>query len=344
MTQSTSRCLSARSISHLCRPARIAAITTRSVRPSVRQWPSPPAPHRGYSTSDDGDPRLRELGRRIQDDYAYIRDNYATPKHPIVLAHGLLGFAELKVAGPLFPAVQYWRGISEALRANGVEVFASAVPPSGSIEQRAEKLAQGIAEVAKGKSVNIIAHSMGGLDARYMISNLQPEDVDVKSLVTVASPHHGSAFADYLFDEIGSERLPSVYKLVEGAGFETGAFSQLTQKYMKDKFNPETPDDPSVRYFSYGAMVERLPFLSPFRLSHDIMKRLEGPNDGLVSVSSSQWGQYKGTLVGVSHLDLINWTNRLRWMMRKLWAGRDPHFNAIAFYLDIADMLAKEGL
>ena len=82
MTQSTSRCLSARSISHLCRPARIAAITTRSVRPSVRQWPSPPVPHRGYSTSDDGDPRLRELGRRIQDDYAYIRDNYGEPLCP----------------------------------------------------------------------------------------------------------------------------------------------------------------------------------------------------------------------------------------------------------------------
>ncbi|KAK7931631.1 triacylglycerol lipase [Apiospora marii] len=350
MTQSVSRCLSARSINHVCRPGRLAAtIPSRSFpfRPSAAARCCPtPAPHRGYSTSDDDDPRLKELGRRIQDDYAYIRDNYgeapppqytcppflsyrtdptaATPKHPIVLAHGLLGFAELKVAGPLFPAVHYWRGISEALTANGIEVFASAVPPSGSIERRAEKLAQGIAEVAKGKSVNIIAHSMGGLDARYMISKLQPKDVDVKSLVTVASPHHGSAFADYVFDEIGSERLPSVYKFVEGAGFETGAFAQLTQKYMREEFNPNTPDDPSVQYFSYGALVEQLPFLSPFRLSHDILDRLEGPNDGLVSVTSSQWGQYKGTLVGVSHLDLINWTNRLRWMMRKLWAGRDP--------------------
>jgi hypothetical protein len=31
------------------------------------------------------------------------------------------------------------------------------------------------------------------------------------------------------------------------------------------------------------------------------------------SVPSSQWGEYKGTLVGVSHLDLINWTNRMKW-------------------------------
>lgn len=31
------------------------------------------------------------------------------------------------------------------------------------------------------------------------------------------------------------------------------------------------------------------------------------------SVTSSQWGHYKGTLIGVSHLDLINWTNRMKW-------------------------------
>jgi triacylglycerol lipase len=39
-------------------------------------------------------------------------------------------------------------------------VIPAAVPPSGSIEKRAEKLAETIAEKAKGKEVNIIAHSM----------------------------------------------------------------------------------------------------------------------------------------------------------------------------------------
>ena len=139
---------------------------------------------------------------------------------------------------------------------------------SGSIEQRAEKLAQHIAKDARGKHVNIIAHSMGGLDARYMISHLQPRDVTVHSLVTVASPHHGSAFADYVFDQIGAERLPSVYKFVEGIGMDTGAFQQLTRHYMAEHFNPRTPDDPTVRYFSYGAMSDAPPFLSPFLQSH----------------------------------------------------------------------------
>ncbi|KAH6652670.1 putative triacylglycerol lipase [Truncatella angustata] len=277
-----------------------------------------------YSSTSDADPRVKELGRRIKDDYARIREQYATPKLPIVLAHGLLGFSELKLAGSLVPPVHYWRGIAEALRANGVEVITAAVPPSGTIEQRAQKLGEYIAQEANGKSVNIIAHSMGGLDSRYMISHLQPKNVDVQSLVTVATPHHGSAFADFVFNEIGNERLPTLYKFFGSLGIETGAFSQLTKKYMTQEFNPKTPDDPSVRYFSYGAMMSRPVLLSPFRTTWQIMQNAEGANDGLVSVESAKWGEYKGTLVQVSHLDLINWTNRLRWYMRKIWFGKDP--------------------
>ncbi|KAI1088485.1 putative triacylglycerol lipase [Rostrohypoxylon terebratum] len=307
-------------------------------------WVTSWSPARKYSTKDGKhDPRLQDLGKQIYDDYAIIREHYGTPKYPIVLAHGLLGFAELNIAGGWLPPIQYWRGITDALKANGSQVITATVPPSGSIEQRAEKLAHGIAQAAQGKSVNIIAHSMGGLDARYMISHLQPKNVDVRSLVTVASPHRGSTFADYILQEIGKDHLPGIYKFVQGVGMDTGAFEQLTRQYMTETFNPRTPDDPDVRYFSYGAMMEQISIFSPFRHSHAIIADREGPNDGLVSVESSKWGSYKGTLVGVSHLDLINWTNRLRWTIGKLMNKKAP-FNAIAFYLDIVDMLAKEDL
>ena len=74
---------------------------------------------------------------------------------------------------------------------------------------------------------------------------------------------------------------------------------------MTEEFNPNTPDRKGVVYFSYGATVS--PALwSAFRGSHRIVQAEEGPNDGLVSVASSRWGIYKGTLVDVSHLDLIN--------------------------------------
>jgi triacylglycerol lipase len=236
-----------------------------------------------------------------------------------------LGFAELKLAGSYLPSIHYWRGIREALSANQTEVITASVPPSGSIEKRAAKLAEDIEAQARGKSVNIVAHSMGGLDARYMISRLQPTGVKVKSLITVATPHHGSPFADYLIDGIGPNYLPRLYHLWERTtGWEPTAFAQLTTKYMAEEFNLTTPDDPTVRYFSYGATVRhKPPLLSPFRHSHHVIEEREGPNDGLVSVESSKWGTYKGTLLGVNHLDLINWSNRLRFTVQK-WMGHPP--------------------
>lgn len=133
-----------------------------------------------------------------------------------------------------------------------------------------------------------------------------------------------------------------MYKILETFGLETGAFSQLSRKYMREEFNPKTPDVEGVRYFSYGAAFQ--PSLwSSFRQSHAIIEKVEGANDGLVSVESSKWGEYKGTLIDVNHLDLLNWTNRFRWWVWQV-TGHTRNFNAIAFYLDIADMLAKEGL
>lgn len=82
----------------------------------------------------------------------------ATPKHPIVLAHGLFGFDELRLAGPYLPGVQYWHGIKEALEMKGIKVITASVPPSGSIEARAEELARDIAREAGGKDVNIIGY------------------------------------------------------------------------------------------------------------------------------------------------------------------------------------------
>nr|POE79923.1 lipase 2 [Quercus suber] len=64
---------------------------------------------------------------------------------------------------------------------------------------------------------------------------------------------------------------------------------------MQNDFNPRTPDREGVRYYSYGATLQPR-ITSVFRKSHGIVDRAEGPNDGLVSVASCQWGTYKGTL------------------------------------------------
>jgi triacylglycerol lipase len=308
------------------------------------------------------------------------------PRYPVVLAHGLLGFSELPLG--TLGSISYWNGISPAFSAHSITHVTTSVPPTHSIQDRAAVLARAILDKARDTPINIVAHSMGGLDARYMISCLKPHGVDVRSLVTVATPHRGSAFADYVLgglhrkqslhestgggrtkdiqsrvqrneegltreDVAAAEReteklgwwdLRNLYWAMERMGLGTDAFSQLTQGHMCGRFNPTVQDVESVRYFSYGAaLTSPPPLLSPFRLPYRIISSEEGPNDGLVSVESSRWGEYKGTLVGVSHLDLINWSNRLRWTVRG-WMGMEKPFNAVAFYLDIANMLAKEGL
>ncbi|KAF2668809.1 alpha/beta-hydrolase [Microthyrium microscopicum] len=283
--------------------------------------------------------KIQEPEKIQKTDFSKLRDTYETPHNPIVLAHGLFGFDEFRLAGNLLPGVEYWRGIREALQLKKIEVIVTSVPPSGSIEARAARLAESIEEKAGGRSVNIIA----GLDSRYMISQLKPSSVKVMSLTTIATPHRGSGFADYVFDTIGPQHAPRIFKAMESVGLETGAFTQLTRKYMTKTFNPKTPDLDSVRYYSYGASLEPAHF-SVFRASHDIIKRLENaPNDGLVSVPSSKWGEYKGTITGVSHLDLINWTSRVKHWFRVL-TGTPAHFDGTALYLHIADMLAKQGL
>ncbi|KAL8731852.1 MAG: hypothetical protein Q9166_003136 [cf. Caloplaca sp. 2 TL-2023] len=286
---------------------------THNVRVSVRF----------YSAEISGKPQdtgVRNLGRAIVDDFATIRSKYrgwsthiflerqliqlGAPQNPIVLAHGLLGFDELHLAGAILPGIHYWRGITEAMRKNGIEVITTSVPASSSIEERAAKLSSDIESKARGKSVNIIA----GLDARFMVSRLKPPNIKVMSLTTIASPHH-------------AKNLPRIYRALKALRIETGAFSQLTRRFMKEDFNPKTPDREGVRYLSYGASVDP-PMWSAFHRSHRIVDQEEGANDGLVSVESSKWGDYKGTLVNVSHLDLINWTNRLRWLVWEMTGNK----------------------
>jgi triacylglycerol lipase len=86
---------------------------------------------------------------------------------------------------------------------------------------------------------------------------------------------------------------------MEYFGFETGAFSQLTQDYMKTSFNERTPDVPDVKYYSYGASLEPNKW-SVFAASHAIVKRTEGLNDGLVRYFIA-FAQHIATLTTVQH-------------------------------------------
>src|SRR5262249_44792822 len=92
-----------------------------------------------------------------------LRRAAKTLRHPVGLAPGVLGLDAGELAGRRH---EYFRGIPEQLRALGCDVHVVRVPPVGSVAARAEALAQAVRSL-DARRVNIIAHSMGGLDARY---------------------------------------------------------------------------------------------------------------------------------------------------------------------------------
>ena len=87
---------------------------------------------------------------------------------------------------------------------------------------------------------------------------------------------------------------------------DTPAYANLTTTFLQNIFNPNTPDSPSVEYFSFGAVVpkpqpgekdEGLPIWHPLCLPHKVVTEREGrENDGLVSLKSARWGKFVGVL------------------------------------------------
>src|SRR5229473_8153509 len=58
-------------------------------------------------------------------------------RHPVVLAHGLLGFDEIAIAGRRH---RYFRNVAERLAPLGAEFHHASVPPAAGVEVRAGTL------------------------------------------------------------------------------------------------------------------------------------------------------------------------------------------------------------
>ena len=245
---------------------------------------------------------------------------------PIVLHHGILGFPNLKL-GPI--RLKYYRGIDRALAERGHPIICPRVQPMAGIETRARELKTILLrqlDVLRRDRALIIAHSMGGLDARFMISRLGMEQ-RIEALLTVSAPHRGSPFADWCLEHLG-RRLGGL-QLARACGLDIQAVSDLTIENC-ERFNQDVPDSPHVKYFSVGASRpwHRIP---PFALhSHKIVFDAEGENDGLVSVKSSAWGRHLG-IWPADHWHLIN--HRLTLELK------DPTGDITPYYLEAIERM-----
>ncbi len=226
----------------------------------------------------------------------------AVLKAPIVLVHGLFGFDKLAMGA--WTLTHYFRGIPEMLRKAGNHVLVARLNPTGGTAERAGQLKDLLETQAPHEPVHLIAHSMGGLDARHMISRLGMAD-RVLSLTTIGTPHRGSAFADWAVRRFARLVCP-VFAFF---GLSVQAFRDLTTSRCR-VFNSETPDAAGVRYFSVAGRFQDHWLAPEWHLPSKIVGRLEGPNDGVVSVESARYGETCDVWDG-DHMNLVNWAHLL---------------------------------
>jgi triacylglycerol lipase len=123
----------------------------------------------------------------------------------------------------------------------------------------------------------------------------------------------------------------------------TDQLEQLSVQSM-EQFNENTPDVTGVEYFSWAgkscryfqfgcqSSMQGETVSSYFLLSHGYLEALEGDNDGLVSVSSAQWGEFLGILPA-DHMDEVG---------HRFDLSSQP-FEADVFYLSEARRLSELG-
>lgn len=272
------------------------------------------------------------------------------PRYPVILHHGFLGFDRI-----LF--FDYFFDVARDLQAKGYVVRATRVSPVNTIATRAAQLApqidRALAETGADK-VTIVAHSMGGLDARYLISSMGYGD-RVAALVTIATPHGGTPVADLASTVVGEGKKlkDALLKLFLGGDAEftaeeslalglpvdvDGALHDLTTTYQRD-FDRANPDDPRVVYESWtghstitgaGEPDAVDPLLYP---TYAYLRAKIGDNDGLVPVESARHGIDRG-LIPADHIDEVG----------QLFGRVSSDFKYREFYERIVGELAERRL
>lgn len=193
----------------------------------------------------------------------------------IVLAHGVLG-AHIFLGKPYFNGVK--KHLEDRFGANVMESDAKAI---ATVSVRSKELRKQIVDHfgdAPGEKVIIIAHSMGGLDARLMLTDHPELALHVQSLTCIATPHHGSRVATLL-------NIANPLRLFGGFGEDLDAVNDLSEAGAKE-IDAKCPDRPGIRYREVAGIGRNAkPHTANFfRITSPA---LDGLNDGVVALSSA---------------------------------------------------------
>jgi triacylglycerol lipase len=248
------------------------------------------------------------------------------PRYPVVFCHGMLAFSTLHMRLP--EDLNCFRPLRQFLRERGYRALFPQVAPTGGVAARAAQLREQILRWTD-EPINLIAHSMGGLDARYLITHLDMAD-RVRSLTTIATPHRGTMLVDWFLANYRN-RLPLLPAL-ETLGANFDGFQDCRPSACQ-AFNLSTPDSPGVRYFSFGGSVPVTHVSPVLRRAWNLLTAAEGPNDGMVSQASARWGDYVGTIRADHFAQTPDMT----------FVRPGETFDALGFYCRLVEDLARRA-
>lgn len=266
------------------------------------------------------------------------KEEICKTKYPLLMVHGVF-FRDFK-----FPP--YWGRIPAELEKNGAKIFYGKHQSAASVADSAEELKQRIEEICNEtgcEKVNVIAHSKGGLDIRETL-RLCPEKI--ASVTTVNTPHRGCLFADFLLEKVPENMQEKIAKGYNAVAKKIGdkspdflaAVRDLTAEKC-EKFDKTHPIPENIFCRSVGSVLTHPSGGKfPLNFTYRLAKYFDGKNDGLVSVSSCEWGGCHRLLEptgdrGISHGDVID-LNR----------ENIPGFDVREFYVELVSELKNKGL
>ena len=246
----------------------------------------------------------------------------AVTKYPIYFAHGFNSSAEV------------WTTVFDRLEEHDGAwagwVDAKDVPGFEPVPNRAEHLRRNVQqfvdthEPAAGEPfvrVNIVAHSMGGLDSRYLIGSekynercleLLCEDAEgnpeaccttddngdpvywrnrVASVTTLSTPHCGSSFASWGVELLTSDNLSRTFRWIAGKvlGFEGEQYDllldtlyALSKEFCADVMEPDYPAPISDRVYDWECATGKRDCAMPEVAAQHLPKKEVGSRDNWI--------------------------------------------------------------
>lgn len=301
-------------------------------------------------------------------------------RNPIVLHHGFNASRTNDWS--------FWK-VKEALEADGHRVYVTQVEPFAGVPTRAKSLAAQIdvalsdtcaareldaATCARTVKVNLVAHSMGGLDARYLAASLHYAP-KLASVTTISSPHRGTAIADVALGLLPDQgRGADVVNHLAACFGRTFTAAELTTDTdvhaalaslsvaNAAAFDAANPDQPGVYYQSWAGVSRavggprtaagrdevlaacdgvyhgdpgRADFMAASLIPGSFAVGLGELQDGMATVASAKWGTFRGCFPA-DHLDEVG-------QVKHDGPNGYTGFDHLAFYRVLASDLAARG-